>query len=243
WRPARPSYLVPVQALSKLFRGLFLDLVRKERPDLAIPESVWGTEWVVYCKPAVQGSEQVLRYLGRYIHRIALTNSRILSIEDGQVCFRYQDSRHHCWQTMTLPALEFIRRFLQHVLPAGFHKVRYYGLWSQVHRSLLHQLQLCLAGQDPPAPLESPARERPPHTSAYPPLQAGQLCPHCRQGLLVVIRLLPRHWREPPCATALPCAPPMPTSSRPRLPTTVAPCHPCACRPGTRPGSPLHRRS
>jgi len=198
WRPARPPDLVPVQALSTLFRGLFRDLVRQERPDLALPESVWTTAWVVYGKPAVQGSDQVLRYLGRYVHRIALTNSRMLAVEDGQVCFRYQDSRPHCWQTMTLPALECIRRFLQHVLPAGFHKVRYYGLWSPVHRSLLHQLQLCLAGHEPPAPLESPAQERPPHTSAYSPLPAGQLCPHCRQGRLVVIRLLPRHGREPP---------------------------------------------
>jgi hypothetical protein len=79
----------------------------------------------------------------------------MLAIEDGQVRFRYQDSRQHCWQTMALPALEFIRRFLQHVLPEGFHKVRYYGLWSPVYRPLLHQLQLWLAGA-PPRPPASP---------------------------------------------------------------------------------------
>jgi len=116
---------VPVDALSTLFRGLCVDLVRQERPDLLIPEVVWTKGGVVYCKPAVQGTEQVLNYLGRYVHRIALTHSRLLSIEDGQVCFRSRDSRHHGWQTMALPALECIRRFLPHVLPQGFHKVRY----------------------------------------------------------------------------------------------------------------------
>jgi Putative transposase/Transposase zinc-binding domain len=198
WRPARPSYLVPVHALSKLFRGLFRVLVQQERPDLLIPEAVWTKGWVVYCKPAVQGTEQILNYLGRYVHRVALTNPRLLSIEDNQVCFRYQDSQDQRWKTMTLPAQEFIRRFLQHVLPQGFHKVRYYGLWSPVHRPLLHQLQLCLAGcaADPPPTSPEPA---PPATDAWcPPFRPGHLCPSCGQGLLVVIRLLPRYQRGPP---------------------------------------------
>jgi putative transposase/transposase-like zinc-binding protein len=198
WRPARTSYLVPVQALSQLFRGLFRHLVHQECPDLTLPEAVWTKGWVVYGQPTVHGPEQVLRYLGRYVHRIALTNNRILSLEDGQVGFRDQDSQTSRWHTMTLPAQEFIRRFLQHVLPQGFHKVRYYGLWSPVHRPLLHQLQLLLAAQHPPAPLELPDRENQSSGSTYFPLQAGQLCPHCGQGLLVVIRQLPRHQRGPP---------------------------------------------
>ena len=198
WRPARTSSLVPVQALSQLFRGLFLDLVRQARPDLTLPESVWGKGWVVYGKPTVQGTEPVLKYLGRYVHRIALTNSRMLSIEDGHVCFRYQDAQDHRWQTMTLPAHECIRRFLQQVLPQGFHKVRYYGLGSPVHRPLLHQLQLSLAGHEADPPPASPARESPPPASWCPPLQAGQPCPACSQGLLVVIRSLPRPQRSPP---------------------------------------------
>jgi Putative transposase/Transposase zinc-binding domain len=198
WRPARQTYLVPVRALSAMFRGRFCALVHQERPDLNLPESVWTTDWVVYCKPTVQGTESVLDYLGRYVHRIALTNSRILSIDDGRVCFRYADSRTHRWKTMTLPAQEFIRRFLQHVLPLGFHKVRYYGLWSPTHRSLLHRLQLCLAGHEPPAPLASPDQARQPPACEYSPPQAGQHCRHCGQGLLVVIRLLPRHQTGPP---------------------------------------------
>jgi Putative transposase/Transposase zinc-binding domain len=198
WRPARTSYLVPVHALSKLFRGLFLDLVRQERPDLPIPASVWTKGWVVYCKPTVQGTEQVLKYLGRYVHRIALTSHRLLSIDAHQVCFRYQDSQDQRWRTMTLPAHEFIRRFLQHVLPQGFHKVRYYGLWSPVHRPLLHQLQLWLAGPDPDPPPASPGPASQLTPSWCPPLRPGQPCPSCGQGLLLVIRSLPRLQRRPP---------------------------------------------
>lgn len=156
WRTARPTYLVPVQALSQLFRGRFCALVRQECPDLTIPASVWSTEWVVYGQPSVQGTERVLRYLGRYVYRIALTNNRILSIEAGQVSFRYQDSQTHRWKTMTLPAQECIRRFLQHVLPQGFHKVRDSGLWSPAHRALLHRVQLALAGPVPPLSSEPP---------------------------------------------------------------------------------------
>jgi Putative transposase/Transposase zinc-binding domain len=124
WRSARTSSLGPVQALSQLFRGRVLALLRQERPDLTLPESARTKGWVVYCKPAVQGTEQVLQDLGRDVHRIALTNSRILSIDDEQVCCRYQDAQPSRWHTMTLPAQAFIRRFLQHVLPRGFHKVR-----------------------------------------------------------------------------------------------------------------------
>jgi hypothetical protein len=128
WRPARPSYLVPVHALATLFRRLFLALVRQERPDLTLPEALWTKGWVVYGKPSVQAPAQVLTYLGRYVHRIALTNRRMLSLADGHVCFRDQDSQDQRWKTMTLPAQEFIRRFLPHVLPQGFHNVRDYGL-------------------------------------------------------------------------------------------------------------------
>jgi hypothetical protein len=99
---------------------------------------------------------------------------------------------------MTWPALEFIRRFLHHVLPEGCHQVRYYGLWSPLHRSLLHQLQLWLARHAPGPPPASPAPERPAPASWGPPLRAGQPCPSCGQGRLVVIRLLPRPQRGPP---------------------------------------------
>ncbi len=125
WLPARDDYLVPVEALSKLFRGIVLDQIRRQFPEIKLPSSLGQKAWVVHCKPAVQGTEKVLEYLGRYIHRVAITNSRLLSIDDGKVTFRYRDSRTGETKTMTLDANEFIRRFLQHVLPSGVHKVRY----------------------------------------------------------------------------------------------------------------------
>jgi hypothetical protein len=198
WRPARPTYLVPVQALATLFRSRFRHLGQRDRPDLTMPESVWTSGWVVYCQPTMHGAEPVLQDLGRYLHRMALTNRRMLSIEDGHVCFRDQDAQDQRWKTMTLPAHEFIRRFLPHVLPQGFHKVRDYGLWSPVPRPLLPQLQLWLAGQVPATPPTSPPPESPSTASWAPPLRAGQPCPSCEEGLLVVIRSLPRPPRGPP---------------------------------------------
>jgi hypothetical protein len=198
WRSARTSSLVPVHALAKLFRGRFLALVHQERPDLTLPESVRTQGGVVYGKPTVQGTEQVLTSLGRSIHRIALPHSRMLSSEDGHVCCRDQEAPTQRWKTRKLPAHEFIRRFLPHVLPQGFHKVRYYGLWSPIHRPLLHHLQLALAGHAPEPPPTAPARASQPTDGWCPPLRAGQPCPHCGQGLLVVIRARPRQPRGPP---------------------------------------------
>jgi Putative transposase len=198
WQPARQTYLVPVRALSKLFRGLFRALVHQEGPELNIPEAVWATEWVVYGQPTVQGTEQVLRYVGRYVYRIALTNTRMLSIDDGQVRFRDQDSQLHRWTTLALPAQACIRRLLPHVWPQGFHKVRYDELWSPAHRALLPRVQLALAGL---APTPSPAAPEPATCAddRYPPpRRAGQTCPHCGHGSLVLLRPMPRLQRGPP---------------------------------------------
>jgi Putative transposase len=129
---------------------------------------------------------------------MALTNSRLRSIADDQVCFRDQASRHHGWKPMTLPALACIRRFLPHVLPEGFHKVRYDGLGSPVHRLLLHQRQLCLAHLDPnpsPEPLAPATCLDAPWCV---PLRAGQTWPRCGHGLLVLIRSLPPLPSGPP---------------------------------------------
>jgi hypothetical protein len=119
WQPARRASLVPVQALSQLFRRVFRALVRQERPDLTIPESVWTKGWVVYGKPALQGTERVLNDLGRYVHRIALTNSRLLAIEDGHVCFRDQDTQDQRWKTLTPRQPPLHRRALRP--PSGLH--------------------------------------------------------------------------------------------------------------------------
>ncbi len=110
-------------------------------PKPVIPESIWNTPWVVYCKPCPYTTDKTLSYLARYIHQTAITNSRIIAVDRGKVTFRYKNSRDCRWKIMTLEASEFIRRFLQHVLPRGFHKVRYYGFLSPRNRSLLEQIR------------------------------------------------------------------------------------------------------
>ena len=196
WRPARKNYLVPARALSPIFRGIFLDLVAKALPDAAIPDSVRRQSWVVYCKPTVQGAEKVLTYLGRYVHRIAITDRRILKIDDGKVTFRYQNARDRQWRTMTVAAEEFIRRFLQHVLPKGVHKVRYYGLWAPSNKARLQGLLQRLMAQDDDG-AASPATD-----SANPPFlhadSQPKPCPFCQKGTLRLLRSIPALPRSPP---------------------------------------------
>lgn len=198
WLSSKKDFLVPVKALSKIFRGLFRHLVRKTCPDLAIPASVWNCPWVIHCKPAGGGTETVLNYLGRYVYRVAITNSRIISVDHGPVAFRYKDSGHGQWKTMSLPGEEFIRRFLQHVLPRGFHKVRYYGLWAPGNRGLLRhvQLQLTLKDDRPPAQDSEPDVGQEASPSEHP--LSGRKCPHCGKGVLVWLHRIPRLGRAPP---------------------------------------------
>ena len=195
WIPARDDYLVPVKALSKLFRGIFLARIRRQFEDIHLPQSIWQKEWVVHCKPAVQGTRTVLNYLARYIHRAAIANSRIVSVDNGNVTFRYKDSKSGAQtKTMTVSAEEFIRRFLQHVLPAGVHKVRYYGLWSSSNRKKLRKMQQTLTqfGNDQSVRLEEDI-----DAEVLPPSKARP-CPHCQKGTLVCIGRLSRLGRAPP---------------------------------------------
>ena len=194
WMPARDNYLVPVKALSRLFRGIFLDRIRRQFEDIHLPESIWRKEWVVHYKPAVQGTHTVLNYLARYIYRVAITNSRILSAENGKATFRYRGAGTTGTKTMTVRAEEFIRRFLQHVLPAGVHKVRYYGLWSSSKRKHLRKMQQISTqpGNDQQGRLEEDMDVEVP-----PPSEARQ-CPYCQRGTLIWIGRLPRQGRAPP---------------------------------------------
>lgn len=179
--PARRTrYLVPVKALSKLFRGRFLYLARRALPGSALPEVPKHKRWIVFAKPAVQGPDKVLDYLGRYVHRTALSDKAIVACDDHSVTFTYRRSRDGRRQSMTLPAHEFLRRFLQHVPPKGLHRVRAFGLLHKAHRTTLRQLQLLLAkplaAESPPSPL-APARPR-------------LRCPHCGQSTLRLVRRL-----------------------------------------------------
>ena len=193
WRPARKKgFLVPVRALSRGFRGKFMEQAKKTLPDIIFPKEVWNKEWVVFCKPAFNRTKKVLRYLGRYVHRIAITNNRILALKDGQVSFRYQNSGTKEWKCMTLPANEFLRRYLQHVLPQGFHKVRYYGLWSPRNRTTLKRLQLML--EDRRKRKEAKSEDTPP------PPKPHRRCPCCEDGRMIIIQWLPKQPRSPPIA-------------------------------------------
>lgn len=190
WVAAREHFLVPVRALSVHFRARFLARLKAALPDVVIPARVWQTPWVVYCKPAVQGSGAVLRYLARYVHRVAITNARLVAVAHEQVTFRYRDRRDAhagAWRLMTLSADEFLRRFLQHVLPRGFHKVRYYGIWHPSAAPLRARLTLALASTARvPAPA-SPVPASSPAADALP-----RPCPRCDQGMLSLHRVLPR---------------------------------------------------
>ncbi len=191
WRDSRKKFLVPVKALSKLFRERFMRLARKALPQESFPKEAWDKEWVVFCRPTFNRAKKVLRYLGRYVHRIAITNNRLVSMENGIVTFRYQDSDTRQWKTMSLPAKEFLRRYLQHVLPQGFHKVRYYGLLSPANRVTLRRLQLLLAQRIKPR-----QGDKEEHTSLHPDFD--NRCPCCGEGQMVVINWLPRRSRSPP---------------------------------------------
>lgn len=201
---------MPVRVLSRLFRRVFLDEL-KPAYDLGqlqffgditaladpaafnrIVKEVRRVDWVVYAKPPFAGPKQVLAYLGRYTHRIAISNSRLIGMEGDRVTFRWKDYRHGGSQkVMTLDAHEFIRRFLLHTVPDGFHRIRHYGLLANGHRQL--KLDLCrrLLNVPPPEqPIEDP-------DATPPPLPH---CCSCCGGAMAIIGA----WTpiQPPCRPA-----------------------------------------
>src|SRR6202158_3413048 len=160
WMHGRRKYLLPVKVLSRLFRRLFLEALEQaytagqlqffgELEGLRDPAAfarylapAKKQEWVVYAKPPFGGPQHVLEYLGRYTHRVAISNRRLLALEPGQVSFQWKDYRDGPQQkVMTVSADEFIRRFLQHSLPPGFQRIRYYGFLANCHRAT--RLELC----------------------------------------------------------------------------------------------------
>ena len=156
--------------------------------------TVWQTPWRVHAQPAGRG-HQVLEYLGRYLFRIAISNSRIERIEDGQITFRYRDNRSQQLRRVTLPALNFLARFLQHVLPRGCTKVRYYGIWSSARRTHLDQARALVGG----APLPDTTADvsvAPVADPVIPPVPAT--CPRCRIGHLIVMEVLRPQRKVPP---------------------------------------------
>jgi hypothetical protein len=207
WVSCKENFFLPVRVLSRLFRGKFLSYLDNafatgelrffgQLQQLAEPSS-WkrflrqrrSSEWVVYSKPPFGGPEQVLKYLARYTHRVAISNQRIVSLENGNVCFRYKDyARGNRQKTMTLQASEFIRRFLLHVLPSGFMRIRYYGFLANRHRQekLAHARRLLATQTDNTA--QSDDDELPQHHRDSD--DDDQLCPECKVGHLRLVGLI-----------------------------------------------------
>jgi len=221
WVSAREGYLLPVRPLSVLFRGKLLAAVQEALGDgrMAAPE---GTnvrrdlkraarkKWCVYSKPSFVGPEHVLRYLGRYTHRIAISNGRLVSLDNGQVTFRYIDRTDGDRpRTMTLPADQFLRRFLLHVLPPGFVRIRYFGgLANPCRKRWLERARELLADRGvaaPPAPL-APKDPEPWHELLLRLTGVDVTrCPHCKTGRLVVVeRFEPTNQDRLPPARAAP---------------------------------------
>jgi hypothetical protein len=192
WRPARPNFLVRVEPLGRLFRGKFRAALSKTDLVEQVPTEVWQQEWVVHSKPVGNG-QAALKYLAPYIFRVALSNKRLVKLADDQVTFGYHDNKGK-QRYRTLPAEKFIHCFLQHVLPRGFKKVRYYGLFSPAKREVLLRVRLVLLIQVAPQPIAVADRPR-----QAEPAQAPDSvpCPQCGRPMRRLAKLRPR-WSRPP---------------------------------------------
>jgi len=185
WRPAAKNFLVHEKPLGMIFRAKLRDALKKAGLFAQVEPRVWKKDWVVDCLPVGSG-EQACKYLAPYIFRVALSNNRLRTLENGQVTFSYQESATNQVKTCTLSAEKFIGRFLQHVLPPRFIKVRYYGLLSPAHRQLLLKArQLLSATTSKPRSTATAALTTAP---PKPPLS----CPHCHGPLTRLGPLAPR---------------------------------------------------
>ena len=208
WIPIDPKFLFPVRALSSVFRAKFLAYLEQAfaqgklifpgktaslaRPDAfaRLMRQVNGKkkQWVVDCRPPFAGPETVVDYLARYTYRIAISSNRILDVSDGQVTFKYKDRKdNNATRTVTLDAGEFMRRFLLHVLPDGFQRVRHYGLFA--NRNKKHNLARCrelLGVSPPPQPAGESMRELMLRIAGFDIAQ----CPHCKKGTLRFVSTL-----------------------------------------------------
>lgn len=223
WIPCRPGFFLPVRVLSRLFRRLFVALLREafEAGALKFFNALAGlydpetfakhlapaarAEWVVYAKPPFGGPQRVLEYLGRYTHRVAIANSRLIDLVDGLVSFRWKDYRHDSAQKlMTLQADEFVRRFLLHVLPPGLQRIRHYGLLANCTREV--KLERCRQLLNSPAPVTPATEEAEDYRNRYERLTGVSLwdCPQCHRGRMICTEtLLPnRLARAPPATTS-----------------------------------------
>jgi hypothetical protein len=215
WQPCRPGFFLPVRVLSRLFRTKFLSYLQQafnqgklqffsDLKPLANPEAFAQflarnrkQEWVVYAKPPFGGSAQVLEYLGRYTHRVAISNHRLLAFQDGKVSFQWRDrKKHDRIRTMTFQADEFIRRFLLHILPQGFPKIRYFGFLANRHRR--SRLSLCRQILNAPSPETDPQLLDWKACHEALTAEAHHICPVCHRGRMHLLQILPPLWKRAP---------------------------------------------
>lgn len=206
WIPARPKFLFPVKAMSRVFRGKYVDALERAFDEGKLPgDEPWeelrarlrSHDWVVYAKPPFAGAQQVLSYLARYTHRIAISNNRLVDLRDGVLRFRWRDyADGNRSKVMALPVAEFIRRFLVHVLPDRFVRVRHFGLLANRHRK--EKLARCRALLGRPASPPEPAPETVEDLLLrLTGIELGR-CPACQRGRMRQVRSLAPGQQPPP---------------------------------------------
>ncbi|MCP3959876.1 MAG: IS91 family transposase [bacterium] len=222
WIACPPKFLLPVEVLSEVFRGKFIDFLQRAYRTSQLQlhgalqefrhpirfegliDQLYAKNWVVYCKPPFAGPEKVLQYLARYTHRVAISNERLIEVDDHHVVFRFKDyAQGGTWETRRLAAEEFIRRFLQHVLPLRFVRIRYFGLLGNRSRKENLERARTLLEAEPPKPSAPEGETRQEMlerlTGADP-----RLCPKCGHGRLKHCREFPRPGSPMPSQRAPP---------------------------------------
>jgi len=207
WVPGKKGYLLPTKILSQVFRGKFLQYLEESYSELVFPDSISDfkhpvrfkhlleeattTKWVVYAKKPFAGPEHVLNYLGNYTHRIAISNHRIVKMEDDHIHFRYKDYRTDSQKIMVLHAAEFMRRFLLHVLPPKFIRIRHYGfLGSRLKKTKLELIRKSLNAE-----IQADAKEKEEETW-HDKLKKitgidATICVKCKKGKMVELEIIP----------------------------------------------------
>jgi hypothetical protein len=178
WLCSSEKFLLAVKALSPIFRAKFRDGLKKLGLYDSVLQRVWKKRWVIHCKPVGAG-EGALRYLAPYVYRVALSNNRIEYVGEDRITFRYKESDTGSWRRMSLSPMAFMQRFLQHVLPAGFHKVRYYGLLSPRNRKTLKLLQNTLTTDTTLEAILKPYDQKSSSQPAGSSRKDSLLCTHC----------------------------------------------------------------
>lgn len=183
WNKSSKRFILPDKAISIIFKAKFRDALKKADPVLfnKISVQTWKDDWVVKSIPVGSGYH-ALKYLAQYVFRVAISNSRIISCKNGTVTFKYKESQTNQWKIMNLGTDEFIRRFLQHVLPSGFVKVRYYGLFASANRGALSMVRMLFECND------TVKKKKTNNAGLF-------KCPVCKKEMIVVI-LIPRPVRR-----------------------------------------------